>query len=131
MDCYDPHQAPNTEEWLALDEAERIGLVQAYHRRARIQLPNQRLHAAIHAIVENQIAVGDELPVRRKLAALMREGLDRHQAVHAIGCALGGLIYDLMKGEGAGVYADERYYEELSKLTAASWRADHSDPNAE
>jgi len=37
--------------------------IEAYHRRARIRLPNEKVHAVIHAIVENQIALGDELPV--------------------------------------------------------------------
>jgi hypothetical protein len=37
-------------------EQERIDLVQDYHRRARIRLPN----AKVHAIVEAQIALADE-----------------------------------------------------------------------
>ena len=42
---YDPLDAPEPEEWLAIDEAERIHLAQDYHRRARVRLPNEKLHA--------------------------------------------------------------------------------------
>jgi hypothetical protein len=46
MNRYDPDQTPNPEEWLALDEQLRIGLVESYHRRARVELPNVTIHAA-------------------------------------------------------------------------------------
>ena len=48
MQRYDPLEAPNPEEWLKLDEQERIDLVRDYHRRAGIQLPNEKLHATLH-----------------------------------------------------------------------------------
>ncbi len=61
---YDPSTAPHPEQWLALGEEERIDLVLGYHRRARIRLPRQQLHAVFHVVVENQIADA-ELPVNR------------------------------------------------------------------
>jgi hypothetical protein len=73
----DPLQAPEAEEWLWLDESERIRLAAEYHRRARIRLPNVKVHAVFHVIAENQIALGDKIPVRRTLVRLMEEGLDR------------------------------------------------------
>jgi hypothetical protein len=48
-----------------------------YHRRARIRLPNEKLHATLHAIVEAQIALGDETPAGRIAQRLTGEGLDR------------------------------------------------------
>ena len=45
---YDPLEAPEPEEWLAIDEAERIHLAQDYHRRTRVRLPNEKLHAVFH-----------------------------------------------------------------------------------
>ena len=85
-----------------------------------------RLHAVTHAIVENQIALGDETPVARTLQRLMSEGLDRHQAIHAIGSVLLGFMNDLLKkadahGEPAGDQ-NQAYYSELELLTADSWR---------
>jgi hypothetical protein len=29
-----------------------------YHRRARVKVPNVKIHAAIHAVVETQAAIG-------------------------------------------------------------------------
>ena len=95
MPRYDPLKAPDPEEWLDLDEQERIDLAQDYHRRARVKLPNAKLHATMHAIVENQIALGDETPARRVMQRLMNEGLDRHQAIHAVGSVLFEHIYDV------------------------------------
>src|SRR5215813_2177430 len=88
MDHYDPLQAPDPKEWLALDEGERIALADEYHRRAGIRLPKVQIHAAIHATVETQAALGDETPVRRTLDRLVSEGLDRHEAIHAVGSVL-------------------------------------------
>ena len=82
--AYNPFTAPDPQAWLALDEQERIDLVVAYHRRAGIRFPREQAHAAIHVVVENQIADA-KLPVRRIAQRLISEGLDRHEAVHAIG----------------------------------------------
>jgi len=71
---YDALEAPDPEEWLELDEHERIELVRDYHRRARIRLPNEKLHATLHAIVDAQIALGDETPARRIAQRLIGEG---------------------------------------------------------
>jgi hypothetical protein len=128
MDRYDPLQAPDPTRWLALDEQERIALVEDYHRRARIRLPNLKAHAVAHAIVENQIALGDETPVRRTLLRLMGEGLDRHDAVHAIGFVVVGNLHDVIHSAPSdaepepGISPKERYYAELAQLTAKSWR---------
>jgi len=58
METYDPETAPDTAEWLDLEEEERIRRVSDYHRHAKIKLPNLTIHAALHAVVENQIAEG-------------------------------------------------------------------------
>ena len=83
---YNPQKAPDPEEWLMRDEGERSALVRAYHQEAGIEMPNVIVHAAIHTTVENQAALGEEHPVSSKLDDLMKEGLDRHEAVHAVGC---------------------------------------------
>jgi len=48
------------------------------------------MHGVAHVIVENQIAAGDSTVEPVTLARLMREGLDRHDAIHAIGSVLMG-----------------------------------------
>ena len=91
---YDPLRPPDAEQWLDLDEMERMDLVADYHRCARIKLPNPRLHATLHVIVENQILLADETPVAATLDRLLAEGLDRHDAIHAIASVLSGAMFD-------------------------------------
>jgi len=127
MQRYDPLKAPDPEEWLSLDEQQRIDVVEEYHRLAGIRIPNAKIHAVAHAIIENQIAAGDKLPVRRTVQRLMAEGLDRHEAIHAVGMILLEFINDVMKQadtEQAERQADPNapYYAALEKLTAESWR---------
>ncbi len=119
---YDPLVAPDPDDWRALDEEERIDAVMAFHRRARIRLPNAKVHATAHVIVENQVAEGDALPVRRTLARLMGEGLDRHDALHAIGMVLMVHMHDLMKAGDVEGDPNLKYYAELERLTAEEWR---------
>jgi hypothetical protein len=126
IDSYDPLVAPDPVQWLMLDEQERIDLVLAYHRRAGLRAPGEELHATIHVIVENQIA-DDELPVSRKARRLMSEGLDRHDAIHAIGSVLAGHIYELTREVKSGKPQSDQdpnkaYFAELERLTAKSWR---------
>jgi hypothetical protein len=119
---YDPDQKLDVEAWLSLDEDERMSLVMDYHRRARIKLPNARLHAAAHTIVENQAALGTGYAVAGTLERLMNEGLDRHEAIHAIGSVLMGNILDLQHGRLKGDL-NQVYIRELAQLSAKKWRS--------
>ena len=123
MQRYNPLQAPDPKEWSAMDEQERIRLVEQYHRQAGIRFPNVTAHAVIHAVIESQIARGDELPVRRTLQRLMSEGLDRHDAIHAIGSVLAMHMHDLVSRRDAGSQSDPKdaYYAALERLTAEDW----------
>ena len=127
---YDPLAAPDPAEWLSLGEQERIDLIMDYHRRAGIRVPNAALHAAMHGIVENQIAEGDELPALRTAQRLIAEGLDRHDAIHAIGTELAAHINNLAREVRLGLKPDKRdvdrdpndaYFAELERLTAEQW----------
>jgi hypothetical protein len=126
MKSYDPEQAPDSDEWLALGEAERIELVAAYHKRTREKLPNLRLHAAFHAVVENQLAEGIEV-VRETLGRLMAEGLDRHSGIHAISSVLAEHLSNLMRhGPKKGTDTNEPYFRRLRSLTASTWVRDYA-----
>ncbi len=120
MESYDPLNAPDPDEWQSVDEQERMILVMEHHREAGVKLPNEELHATVHVIVENQIALGDEIPARATLERLIREGLDRHDAIHAVGSVLVDYMQELAGGDAAP-NSNERYYEELKKLKAAEW----------
>ena len=121
MKTYDPDAGPGATEWLAIDEAERIALVEAYHRRRRIEVPQLRLHATIHVIVENQIALGEAVVIDT-VGRLQAEGLTRHDAVHAVGMVLAGQIYELLKVPPADASdPNPPYFDRLRRLTAAEW----------
>jgi len=119
---YDPHEQISSNAWLALDESERTRLVIQYHQRQRIQLPNETVHALIHVIVENQIALGDAFPVKGVLIRLMSEGLNRHEAVHAIGSVLSDAFFTAMNEEDVKSDLNADYLEKLKALSAGSWR---------
>ena len=76
---------------------------------ALIRLPSPDAHAAVHAVVETQISMGDETPVRCTASRLMAEGLDRHEAIHAIGIAFMGTIHDIANAARADADPNERY----------------------
>ena len=123
MKHYNPDLAPDPEQWLALDEQERIRLVEAHHRNARIKLPNVTAHACFHSIVENQIAEGLESVVRA-MGRLTKEGLSRHDALHAIGSVVAEQVQELMrmKDETTKRTTEEHYNAAVERLTAEEWR---------
>ena len=115
---------PDPDLWVALDEEERIDLVMAYHRGAGIRLPRAKAHAVYHVIVESQIA-DPKLPVRSTAQRLMSEGLDRHEAIYAIGSVLAGHMNELMRetksGDGT---VDARPNQTRMRLISPSWTHD-------
>lgn len=123
---YDAMRHPAPQQWLAHSEAERIEAVETYHRNHRLNVPKLHLHATFHVVVENQVALGDDTPVQQALVRLMEEGLDRHDAVHAIGSVLASHVYDLLKTPELQTDPNAAYYSELNQLTAVSWRVSGS-----
>ena len=121
MERYDPLVAPDAQGWLALDEQDRIHLAQDYHERAGIIVPNAKLHAIAHVVVENQVALADALPVERTLRRLMAEGLDRHEALHAIGTALTDFLFDISRDTVPDAGPNTSYLAAVERLTAEQW----------
>ena len=76
-------------------------------------------HASIHVIVENQIAMAFE-PVPATVAKLIRQGLSRHEAIHAVGAVLSGEIWQLQQQESSE-WESGVYRRKLEKLTAKRW----------
>jgi hypothetical protein len=127
---YDPLIEPDPNDWLAADEQQRLDAIEHYHRRAGIEIERPALHAAMHGIVENQIAEGDRWPVRRTLLRLIAEGLDRHEAIHAVASVLAGHLNEHLREAGSQAQLPEQpsdrdftdgYFSELEELTAESW----------
>ncbi len=121
MRNYDPHQAPDPDQWLDLDESLRLVIVEAYHRSNDANLPNITLHASFHAIVENQLAEG-LTEVQDALDRLLDEGLDRHEAVHAIGSVLAEHVHGILQDSPPDGEPNRVYFQGLEKLTAKQWR---------
>lgn len=121
MRKYDPERLPDAVEWLALHEQERIALVEAYHREARVKLPDVKMHATIHAVIENQIAEGHE-SVIRAMSRLTSAGLSRHDALHAVGSVLAGHLFELFKDDSTGTNPTSSHEAAVEHLTAESWR---------
>jgi hypothetical protein len=127
---YDPLVAPHPDDWLATDEQRRLDVIERYHRREGIEVERPGAHAAMHAVVENQIAEGDRYPVRRTLLRLIAEGLDRHDAIHAIASVLAGHINEQLRESRSQTRPSEQqsdgdfvaaYFSDLETLTAESW----------
>ena len=119
METYDVDTAPEPNGWLELDEASRIALVELFHIELGEEMPSVRAHASMHVAVENQLAMGME-GVVATYKRLMREGLDRHNTIHAIGAVLAEEIYSLTAGKSQA-FEEKRYNRRLGKLSAKRW----------
>ena len=117
---YDPEQNPNASEWLALGEQARIDLAFQFHKAARIKIPNAIAHASVHTIVENQIAENIE-PIVRAMSRLQREGLSRHDSLHAVASVLAEHIHEVLAAEDGTSVPNESYFAAVERLTAKSW----------
>ena len=123
MEYYTASRAPDSEEWLKLDESLRIDLVrESIGEDIEDDVPEdaEYLHAAIHVVVENQLAMGVD-PVPPTMAKLIRQGLSRHEALHAIGTIVSEDIFDLLQSNEKS-WPENRYRKRLEKLTAKRWR---------
>ena len=124
LPTYNPEIEPTGPSWLALDEQERIALTERFHRRANIELPDVKAHAVIHAIVENQIAlkVGS---VVRAVPRLVKQGLSRHDAIHAVASVLAEHLHEQANAEieDSAEVSNARYEASVERLNAKEWLA--------
>ena len=125
MRRYDPRRAPNASEWLSLDEGERTEMVKRYHDKHGGYGESLDMHATVHAVVESQLAdkVG---PVKEAYLRLRKEGLGRHDTIHAIGSVLTEYIWEVISEADEGD-VNEEYFSRLSKLTRDSWYAAYDE----
>ena len=74
-------------------------------------------------MIENQIAEG-EASVIRAMGRLNKQGLDRHDAIHAIGWVLSQHFFKQIKAENPDDNAvlTARYVASVERLTADDWR---------
>jgi len=123
MNAYNPQIAPNREQWLESSEFDRIDAVREFHDTDEdndLEDNALSIHSSIHVIVENQLAMEIEL-LPETLAKLMRQGLDRHDAIHAIGAIISDDIFSIISGEKTE-FSPKEYRGKLAKITAKRWR---------
>lgn len=118
---YDPNVPPSASAWLALDESERIALIEEAHAG---DMPDPQIHAVIHAAVETQIAM-ELASVVDAMARLQAQGLDRHDALHAVGSVLARHMWEMLRGNGPLAFPGAEYLEDLDQLSAESWRREY------
>ena len=73
MEIYDPLTVPDPDLWLVLDEQERLALVEEHNDSAGKELDKPTLHAVMHTVVENQLALRDERGPAGVLRLLLQE----------------------------------------------------------
>ena len=122
LPIYNPEIEPTGSSWLALDEQERIALAESFHRRASIELPDVKAHAVFHAIVENQIALKVGAVVRA-VPRLVKQGLSRHDAIHAVASVLAEHLHDQAntETEDSSEVSNARYEASVERLNAKEW----------
>ena len=122
MDRYDADLTPDPAEWLALDEEERTSLVRRHHRGRVLRLHPQGfnlvIHAAMHGVVETQIAAAEPSITGETVVRLVEAGLRRHVAIHMVGEVL---LRTMTLGQP---YDAERYAADLRALDAGTWLGD-------
>lgn len=126
MNPYDPMTSPDPEEWMAADEGQKIGIIERWHEDAHIAMPSVAAHASIHTIVENQLALGSPPEVREAMDRLLSQGLDRHEAIHAIGAELTRIMYRALSGKQKEDL-NEDYIRAVKQVTAETWRSMSDD----
>ena len=119
MRKYNPDKAPDAAAWLALDETERIELVKQAHKDTDLDFIQLTLHATSHVTIETQIAMNLEHVVSN-FDRLIKEGLGRHDAIHACAAISMELIYKGMNGDGKEDL-EAFYKKRLGELTAKNW----------
>lgn len=121
---YDPDEPPDARTWLELPEAERLEAVRRHHKRAKARAGSPEVHAIVHVAVETQLAEG-HAAATAAMERLMGDGLDRHEALHAVGSVLAEELFDVMKSKRPHDAA--AYARALNALTASSWRAKYGE----
>jgi uncharacterized protein DUF1841 len=117
---YDANAAPDPELWLTADESRKLAAIEAHHRALGDDLPNLRLHATMHAIVENQLAADAPAEARATLERLVAAGVARHDAIHAIGSVVAGAVWSVLRRHEA--VDREAMVAALARLDPDDWR---------
>ncbi|WP_163373043.1 hypothetical protein [Endozoicomonas acroporae] len=123
MKYYNPDKPLNVSEWLVLDDEQRKILVSNFHLSTEEEFQDDgalTMLSYMHVVVENQIATNVDL-VSETVTKLVRQGLSRHEALHAISAIIVEDIFDMLKGTKSE-FCPKKYRRKLEKITAKRWR---------
>ena len=125
---YNAENAPSPTDWLKLPEQERIRFVSTFHMVHRLKSGNAKAHAAIHVIIENQIAMGFG-PTVRAMARLQTQGLSRHDSLHAVGSVVSGYMFAAMRKpeETDSQTIQSEINAAIERIDAESWRKEYGE----
>lgn len=120
---YNPEKQLPAADWLAMPEGERIRIVATHHMVNREKSGNAKAHAAMHVIVENQIAMGFG-PTVRAFERLRQQGLSRHDSIHAVGSVLSEYMFSALREPASADTAtlQAQINAAIERLDAESWR---------
>jgi AmiR/NasT family two-component response regulator len=120
MNYYDPSKNIDATIWLAIDEGERLRLIEEYVSTEEDEIDDSAssIHASAHSIVENQLAL-DEKDTVDAFARLRRQGIGRHEAIHAIAAVIFTNLNEASRDKDKDLLI--RYKSRLRKLTAKRW----------
>ncbi|WP_242337852.1 MULTISPECIES: DUF1841 family protein [unclassified Anaeromyxobacter] len=98
---YDADRAPEPRAWKDVPQEERLRAVEAHHHalsRPHPPMPKPRVHAALHLVVEDQLASGEPPQARGAVERLVAGGLTRHEALHVVGRVAADALDAALKG---------------------------------
>jgi hypothetical protein len=116
---YDANTAPDPEVWLATDESRKLAAIEAHHRALDVDLSNPRLHATMHAIVENQLAAKAPADSPATLERLVAAGVTRHEAIHAIGSVVANALWSVQRRHASVDH--DAMIAALARLDPSDW----------
>ena len=113
---YDAERAPDAGPWSAAPQEDRVCAVEAFHGASQAPHPpieRARVHAALHVVVEDQLAKGEPPEAARAVARLVAGGMTRHAALHEVGRAASAALQAALS---TGRFDAKAYAEALDAL---------------
>ncbi len=120
-EIYDAALGPDPGVWLNLDQGDMILAIEHHHVRERLRSRSSGLHshAVVHMAVETQLAEDHPSESRQALERLRAQGLDRHEAVHALGAVFSAHLGQAVRTDH---FDQQGYARDLAQLDAEAWR---------
>ena len=112
---YNPAKSPDRQQWMALDKTRQLELVRQAHTDMDAGESAVASHCGMHSAVETQIAENSP-GVRNAMGRLRKQGISRHNAVHAIGLVLIQHMRRMATSQDEPDVANSHYQTKLTEL---------------